>query len=378
MVGRPRAGIVTFGRAASPRPPTIENILEKGRVIVRAEEQTANGAVRVGIDLGTSRSAISSSQGGQFIVDSFVGWPVDIVARKVLQKDLLVGRDALDNRTMLELHRPLERGLIKEGSERDLQAARELLRHLLSLVGAKNGKNRPVRAVVGVPAAALRTSKQHLRNALKGVVDSLMIVSEPFAVAYGLNALLHTLIIDIGAGTTDFCVMKGRYPGDEDQRSLALAGDSIDGHLQKGIQNRYPNASFTIFMVREWKEQHSFVGDAPAPVIVKAPVDGVPTDLDITEEMKAACESIVPPIVETLFDLLSQVEPEFQERVRQNVILAGGGGLIRNLDKVLEKSLERVGGGKVRITESPMFVGADGGLAIAQDAQESDWERLMN
>jgi rod shape-determining protein MreB and related proteins len=79
-----------------------------------------------------------------------------------------------------------------------------------------------------------------------------------------------------------------------------------------------------------------------------------------------------------MLDLLSQVEPEFQERVRQNVILAGGGGLIRNLDKMLEKALERVGGGKVTVTESPMFVGADGGLAIAQDAQESDWERLMN
>jgi len=35
--------------------------------------------------------------------------------------------------------------LIKEGSERDLQAARELLRHLLSLVAPKNGKPRQVR-----------------------------------------------------------------------------------------------------------------------------------------------------------------------------------------------------------------------------------------
>ena len=28
------------------------------------------------------------------------------------------------------------------------------------------------------------------------------------------------MIIDIGAGTTDFCVMKGRYPTDDDQRTL--------------------------------------------------------------------------------------------------------------------------------------------------------------
>ena len=131
-------------------------------------------------------------------------------------------------------------------------------------------------------------------------------------------------------------------------------------------------------MVREWKEKHSFVGEPPAPVIVSAPVDGVPTDLDITSEMRAACESIVPPIIETMLVLLSQVDPEFQQRVRNNVTVAGGGALIRNLGPTLEAALERVGGGKVTITEAPMFVGSDGGLAIAQDAQDSDWDRLAS
>jgi rod shape-determining protein MreB and related proteins len=173
-------------------------------------------------------------------------------------------------------------------------------------------------------------------------------------------------------------VMKGRYPTEEDQRSLTIAGDSIDVHLQQGIQARYPNARFTIFMVREWKETYSFVGEPPQPVVVTAPVDGVPTQLDITAEMRAACESIVPPIVEAMLDLLSEVEPEFQERVRNAVILAGGGGLIRNLAPMLEKALERVGGGKVTVTDAPMFVGSDGGLAIAEDAQDGDWERLVN
>src|SRR5258705_728709 len=93
-----------------------------------AEKQSGNEALSVGIDLGTSRSAISSSTGEQFVVDSFVGWPTDLVARKVLQRDLLIGRDALEHRTMLDLHRPLERGLLKEGSEKDMQTARELLR----------------------------------------------------------------------------------------------------------------------------------------------------------------------------------------------------------------------------------------------------------
>jgi rod shape-determining protein MreB len=335
--------------------------------------------LHVGIDLGTSRSSISASNGERFVVDSFVGWPADMVARKVLKREVLIGHEAVANRSMLDLHRPLERGLLKEGSEKDVEAVRELLKHLLRLVGVSaNGKvnSSNVRAVVGVPAAALRTNKQYLRNSMKGIVDSLMIVSEPFAVAYGLNALLHTLVIDIGAGTTDFCVMRGRYPTEEDQRTLTSAGDSIDLHLLKLIQERYPQANITIFMVREWKEKNSFVGDAPKRVMVTAPVKGVPTELDITTEIKAACETLLPPTIETMLDLLSRVEPEFQERVRSNIILSGGGGLIRNLPEALGEALRQVGGGKVTYMKDPVFVGSDGGLALALDAPDTDWEKL--
>src|SRR5438132_9672616 len=207
-----------------------------------------------------------------------------MVDKKILKRTLMIGHEAVANRTMLDLHRPLERGLLKEGSDKDVEAVRELLRHLLGLVGVKkNGKvdSGNVRAVIGVPAAALRTNKQYLRNSMKGIVDSLMIVSEPFAVAYGLNALLHTMIIDIGAGTTDFCVMKGRYPTEEDQRTLTIAGDSVDAHLLKLIEERYPQANVTIFMVREWKEKYSFVGEAPERRLVTAPGKGVPTELGL-------------------------------------------------------------------------------------------------
>jgi rod shape-determining protein MreB len=116
-----------------------------------------------------------------------------MVARKVLKKSVLIGREALENRTMLDLRRPLERGLIKEGSGKDEAAVHELLQHLLMLVGVKpDDPERPqVRAVIGVPAEALRVNKQHLRQALKGIADRLMIVSEPFAVAYGLGPCCH-------------------------------------------------------------------------------------------------------------------------------------------------------------------------------------------
>jgi rod shape-determining protein MreB len=330
--------------------------------------------LHVGIDLGTSRSAISASNGARHVVESYVGWPIDMVAKKVVKKPILFGREALENRPMLNLHRPLERGLIKEGSEKDEAAVRELLRYLISLASPAEGQR--VHAVVGVPAEALRVSRLHLRAAVKGVADALMIVSEPFAVAYGMDALLHTMIIDIGAGTTDFCVMNGRYPTEDDQRTLTSAGDSIDEQLAALIRNKFTDAAFSIHMVREWKEKHSFVGQAEAPVLVNAPVNGRPTQIDVTNEMKRACESIVAPVSETMLDLLSRVDPEYQERVRQNVILAGGGSQIPGLAKSLEKALGDVGGGRVRPIADPVFAGSNGGLAIALDAPAEDWEQL--
>src|SRR6476620_4933370 len=122
--------------------------------------EETNETLCVGIDLGTSRSSISASNGERHVVDSYVGWPVDMVARKLAKKSVFIGHDALENRSMLDLRRPLERGVIKEGSDKDERAVQELLRHLLSLIGMKQGKAKPrVRAVVGVPAEAFRVNK---------------------------------------------------------------------------------------------------------------------------------------------------------------------------------------------------------------------------
>ena len=340
--------------------------------------EESNELLCVGIDLGTSRSSISASNGERHVIDSYVGWPLDMVARKIVKKSILIGREALDNRSMLDLRRPLERGIMKEGSEKDQEAVQEILKHLINLAGIKQkGKNKSkVRAVVGVPAEAFRVSRQNLRNTMEGIADSVMLVSEPFAVAYGLEALLHALVIDIGAGTADFCVMQGRYPTEDDQRTLPAAGDSIDEQLEKLVREHYPDAQFSVHMIRQWKERFSFVGEAKDRVVVAAPVKGKATELDISTEMRTACESILPPICETLQDMLSKVEPDFQDKVRNNVILAGGTSLIAGLTDAIQKSLTELGGGRATVVNDPVFAGSDGGLAIARDASNADWEKL--
>ena len=81
------------------------------------DEQKQDGILFAGIDLGTSRSRISSSQGTREWIESCVGWPKDFIAEKVVGKPVLFGSEALEHRLSLDLCKPLERGIIKEGIE---------------------------------------------------------------------------------------------------------------------------------------------------------------------------------------------------------------------------------------------------------------------
>ncbi|MHC5211679.1 MAG: rod shape-determining protein [Planctomycetota bacterium] len=346
-------------------------------------EAGEDGIFWIGIDLGTSRTAIAASNGVRESTLSLVGYPRDVISRKLFGDGPLYGRDAADQRLAVDVLRPLEAGVIKgsdgKADDRDasanMRAAQDLLRHSLSL--ARPPKDELVYAVIGVPAEASITNRQAILEAVSKQVDSVMICSEPFAVAYGLDRLTDVLVIDIGAGTTDMCRMHGTMPGEGDQVTIDHAGDAIDRELARLIRKNHPDVSFSDRMVTEAKEAHADLDPKRAPVIVHWPVDGKPTDVDITKEMVQACHAIVPPIVEGLRQLVSTFDPEFQYRLRNNVLLGGGGSQIRGLGNAIATYMaEHLGGGRVTTVEEPVFAGANGALKIARDMPPDFWERL--
>jgi rod shape-determining protein MreB len=344
----------------------------------------SQGILYVGIDLGTSHTAISASNGVRAVFDSVVGYPKDIVSRKLLKTDVLYGKDALDNRLALKMYRPLEKGAIKYSDEvagstpdeieGNLEAARALIKRAVELANPRPGEL--VYGVIGCPAQASIRNKQTIIEIARAVLDSVVICSEPFSVAYGLDMLTDCLVIDIGAGTTDLCRMKGAMPDEDDQITLNVAGDYLDTELFKLFKERCPNAAFTINMVKEIKEKHSFVTESAEPVIVTFPVAGKPVQFDVTAEIRKGLRKIVPPICEAVDKLVGTFDPEFQERLRGNVLLAGGGSLIHGLDRAIEDALQDFGGGKVSLVEEPVYAGANGALKIAYDMPAETWEQL--
>ncbi len=330
--------------------------------------------LHIGIDLGTSRSVVSASNGSRKWVDSYVGWPKDFVARKMLGKSVLFGSEALEHRLALNLSRPLENGVLKEGTERDEAAVQELIGHLVEL--ADVGPDDEICVAVGVPAEALKVNKIAIKRAISQHANKLMVVSEPFSVAYGLGALDNAMIIDIGAGTVDFCIMHGTVPMEEDQRSILMAGDYVDEHLLKLLTEKHPEADFSLNMVRRYKEKYGFVGEPKRRVKVEAPVDGKFTQFDITEELRKACESPMPAIVETVIDLIAGFDPEFQENVRKNIIVAGGGSQLSGLDSYLGEATRQFEPCTFTCITDPLYAGADGALELAVDMPEEFLEKL--
>ena len=327
----------------------------------------------IGVDLGTNHTAISTSEGKKNSIFSVVGTPKDAVASKFLKKEHLFGEEALTHRVALNLFKPIEDGVLKNQPE-EIEAAKGLIEHVLKSVDGN--KDLKKFAIIGVPARASVLSKKIVMDMAEEFFDGVMVASEPFCVAYKLGKLEHTLIVDIGAGTTDLFRVHGTLPGSDDQISTNKAGNYIDREFVRLLQDSYTDVRVTLEMARKWKEQYSFVGKIEKNIVVELPVNSSILKLSVAKELKLACESIIPDIISGISKLISTYEPDFQDTLRSNIYLAGGGSQIRNLPEVLEMHLELIGGGKVSIFKDPVYGGADGALKLAMDMPREFWQTL--
>jgi rod shape-determining protein MreB len=130
-------------------------------------------------------------------------------------------------------------------------------------------------------------------------------------------------------------------------------------------------------MVKALKEKYSTVSEEAEPIVVEFPVRGKPTTFDVTDCVREGCRRMVPPIVDSLGELVASFDPEFQARLRNRVLLAGGGSLIGGLPRAVEDAMkERLGGGRVIRIEEPVYGGANGALKIAHDMPGDFWQKL--
>ncbi len=359
---------------------------------VKSKSETATDIVRVGIDLGTNTTVIEASQDCQpvtiepGIVTSVVGCPKAGIIPGILPSDaeVLFGEEALDYRLHLDLHWPLSDGFIG-----DPEVANQFTEHLRSIVDPTGELK--VWGVVGAPANASPERQKDLRSAMRGFLDRLLIVPEPFLAAMGLredegfnaegggDPTKHSLIIDIGAGTTDLCLVRGYFPTAEDQVSFAKAGNFVDAAILEAIQRRYPDLNLTDVTVTAMKEKHAFVEGYHRDAHVKVYVEGRPQTLDFAEIISSACEELVPHIIKGVKTLLTRCDSDSIVNVMQNIIVTGGGSQIHGLADKVEEVLRHEGYDATRTIQPADYkrLVARGALKIAENVRDDQWQFPM-
>ena len=298
-----------------------------------------------------------------------------MVAQKRLGKPYVLGKEALENRLAVDLIYPLGDGVLHSDS-RAIDGMNKILTNLIGAVIPDRKKGDVIYAAVGTPAQASIENNKDLLKVCSGVVDKVLVVSEPFAVAYGMDMFDECLIVDIGAGTVDLCRIHGTLPEADDQVSLNTAGNYLDKLITDRLTKAYPGVQVTKNIIRKMKEKHGYVGTFSPEATFTLTVEGKPAEFDIGDVLTNATREFVKPICGAIQNLVATFDPEFQEKLRNNIILAGGGSRLRGIDRAVESALVEYGGGSAIVTEDPEFGGAQGALKMALEMPEDLWEEV--
>ncbi len=353
-----------------------------------------NQVILLGFDLGTNKSCVIAGSAGDNdisigkIIPSVVGYVKSGIVNGIIpgNVDVLFGEEALKNRLHVNIARPVLDGIV--GDER---AIRDFMKHVRGVVDPSGQAE--IRAVIGVPANATTEARDNIRHSVAGSFERVLLIPEPFLAALGVrddsrlgqsnyvDPVTNSLFIDIGAGTTDLCLVQGYFPTAEDQISFAFAGDSIDHLMLDAINQVYPESGLTLHKVRETKEAHAYVGPSRKPIDVKVIIGGKARTLELGDVIGSACNQLLDRIFDSAKRLIAHASSDGVEQLLQNIIVTGGGSLIRGLDTELQKRLVEEGyeNPKVRLAgqDYQRYV-AIGALKAARAARENQWQYVLD
>lgn len=305
----------------------------------------------IGIDLGTANTLVTLRGKGIVLKEPSVvaieNKTGNILATGHEAKEML-GRTPEDIRAV----RPLKDGVIA-----DFTATQLMLKNLISKVCQRYGVVRP-RVVVGVPSGITEVEERAVEESvLQAGAREVYLIEEPMAAAIGANLDVAepsgSIIVDIGGGTTEVAVIS--LGGIVVSTSLRVAGDELD----EDIVN-YVKKEFNLAIGETTAEEIKIGIGCATPLMTDVPMTvrgrdlstGLPQNVEITstQVMEAMSESI-NDIVESVKQTLEKTPPELASDIMEKgIVLAGGGALIQNIDKLLSYKT----GMPVYIAENPL------------------------
>jgi len=307
----------------------------------------------IGIDLGTANTLVFVRGKGIVLAE-----PSVVAVDPTTNAVLAVGRKAKDmlGKTPRKIRaiRPMKDGVIA-----DFEVAEGMLKALIQRVTPSRSLFRP-KILIAVPSGITGVEKRAVEDsALHAGAQEVILIEEPIAAAIGVDLPVHepaaNMIIDIGGGTTEIAIIS---LGDiVESRSLRIAGDEFDECIINYMRRTYnlmigPRTAEEIKMTIG--SAYS-LGDNELEMEVRGrdQVAGLPMTKRINSvEIREAFVEPIQQIVESVKLTLEKCPPELAaDLVERGMVVAGGGALLKGLDKALIKET----GLPVTLAQNPML-----------------------
>ena len=311
----------------------------------------------IGIDLGTANTLVYVRDHGIVLRE-----PSVVAVHAGTHKVLSVGDEAkrMLGRTPGNIIaiRPLKDGVIA-----DFEITEAMLRHFISKVHNHRKWVKP-RVVIAVPSGITEVEKRAVKDsATRAGAREVYLIEEPMAAAIGVGLPVldaaGNMIIDIGGGTTEVALIS--LSGIVFSRSIRVAGDELDEAVTSYMKRAY-NLMIGERTAEDIKikigSAYPMEKEVTMEVKGRDLVAGLPKTLTITsQEVREALLEPISQIVDTVRVTLERCPPELSaDLVDRGLVLAGGGALLRGLDRLLAEET----GLPVHVAEDPLSAVAEG------------------
>ena len=319
----------------------------------------------IAIDLGTANTIIIHND--KIVIDE----PSIVALDKRTDKLIAVGKEAQQmqgkENERIRTVRPLKKGVIA-----DFNAAELMIRGLVKKASSRSNWFSPsLRMVVGIPSGSTEVEIRAVRDSSEhaGGRDVYMLF-EPMAAALGIGLDVEApegnMIVDIGGGTTEIAVIS--LGGIVSNKSIDIAGDDLTddilNHMKRAHNVRVGERTAELIKMNVGSALTE-LDNPPEDYIVHGPnaMTALPMEVPVSYQEICHCiEKSISKIEGAVLGALEQTPPElYADIVRNGIYLAGGGALLRGLDKRLTNKI----GIQFLIAEDPLLAVARGtGVAL--------------
>lgn len=320
------------------------------------------------IDLGTANTLIYEKGRGIVVNEPSM---VAIKETKGKRRPVAFGAEA---KAMLgktpdgvEVIRPVRTGVIA-----DFEVAGVMLREFMARAGAGSRSLAKPLVMVGVPCGITEIERRAIREAVQEQAREVRLIDEAMAAAIGCELPVTeptgSVIVDIGGGTTDIAVIS--LNDVVSSVSIRLGGDALDESIINYMRRRHHLliGETTAEQVKKTAgSAHPDFDGQQMEVRGRSLVYGAPASLAVTgREVREAMGEVVGQIVAAVRQAIEKTPPEFSADIlRRGISLAGGGALVRGLDRRLAQELHL----EVTIPKDPLVVVAEGAGRCLDDSQ---------